>query len=110
MSNRALACVVIITNSRRWSSSGEVLEPRALQFVDNIDEPIKRPVEVIGRNHKRRCETDDGFVRFLRKHTFRKQTLTNLACSSNTRVDLRGGPEASAANGFHDRALDCGQA
>jgi hypothetical protein len=93
MSNRALPCAVNITNPPSRSSSGEVLDPRALQFVNNIDELINRPVEITGRNHKRWRQTNDGLVRFLREHAFREQALTNLARSSKIRVDLRGGPE-----------------
>ncbi len=39
----------------------------------------------------------------------REQALTNLARSNKIRLDLRGGPETSASDGFHDRALDCSQ-
>ena len=53
-------------------------------------------------DERRSCESPS-------RARLREQALTKLARTSDIRVDLRGGPEPSAADGFHDRALYCSE-
>ena len=95
--------------SRSMKLGSDRLPPRPLQIADDLRESIERPVEVVSRDDKRRRQSNDRVVCFLRENAFRQQAFAGVACGCMARIDFGGCPQAAAPDCLQYGTLDGAQ-